>query len=231
VFDSKLQPAYFQSHGLASASSVLKDIFRQALDKEDGSEEASSSSSSSSCVGAAFVLECLEDDERFDRLMGSMKCNNFQVDIPSPLDLLLSNPGEPPLASAFVADTLRPALERTAGLTQLPRVLRSAMFRLGAHLNHDCRKNTETRSLPVRGKLTHGIGVYAGRDVEVGEELTHSYMHAGSGTQEELEALGPGERGRMLAQYLFRCECSLCVEQRKSDLYGGSSDDDDDDDY
>ena len=38
-------------------------------------------------------------------------------------------------------------------------------------------------------------------------------------------ALGPKERGRNLVQYLFRCECSLCVEQRESGLFDDSSDD------
>ena len=42
-------------------------------------------------------------------------------------------------------------------------------------------------------------------------------------------ALGPKERGRNLVQYLFRCECLLCVEQRASGLYDDSSDESSDD--
>jgi hypothetical protein len=159
IFHSMLQPAYFESHALACASTVLKNIFQQSL---------KSTNNSAVMAGASYVLECLENNERFDRLMGTMKCNNFQIDIPSPLALLLSSsssssqnqghqlPITLPLTTLFVDQVLRPAIGG-----QLPRVLQTAMFRLGAHLNHDCIKNTRTRPRLLRGGMTNGIEVWS----------------------------------------------------------------------
>ena len=68
--------------------------------------------------------------------------------------------------------------------------------------------------------------MYTARDISAGEELSNCYISDSRGEQARagLAALGPNARGRMLCQYLFTCECALCVEQRASGNFPSDSD-------
>ena len=68
--------------------------------------------------------------------------------------------------------------------------------------------------------------MYTARDISAGEELSNCYISDSRGEQARagLAALGPNARGRMLCQYLFTCECALCMEQRASGHFPSDSD-------
>ncbi|KAF2813999.1 SET domain-containing protein [Mytilinidion resinicola] len=104
------------------------------------------------------------------------------------------------------------------GKETLMPILRSNAFNTGtglglfpivARINHSCRPNAAYF-------WSEGLGrrvVYAGRNIEEGEEISISYIPLLKTTK---------EREKRLIQYGFRCECKACEASR-----GGDSESDD----
>lgn len=80
----------------------------------------------------------------------------------------------------------------------------SNIFLLESHVNHDCNPNIK---VVVSESREEGIKVYAIRDIEVGEELTRSYVNVSNTVQ---------QRQRQLrVNWGFLCSCLKCKEDLK----------------
>ncbi|KAF2500040.1 SET domain-containing protein [Lophium mytilinum] len=99
------------------------------------------------------------------------------------------------------------------GKERLMPILRSNAFNTGtglglfpivARINHSCRPNAAYFWSERLGRRV----VYAGRDIEEGEEISISYIPLLKTTK---------EREQRLAQYGFTCECEACEASRGGD--------------
>ncbi|CAK7201794.1 hypothetical protein SEUCBS139899_004509 [Sporothrix eucalyptigena] len=72
------------------------------------------------------------------------------------------------------------------------------LFPLGSRVNHNCQPNTYWRYTP--GYLSQEV--IAMRDIEPGEEVTHSYIPLG---------IVHDERQQKMRSWGFNCTCSLCA--------------------
>ncbi|XXH02240.1 hypothetical protein Hte_008608 [Hypoxylon texense] len=77
----------------------------------------------------------------------------------------------------------------------------SGLFPIGSRMNHNCNPNVFWR-YSVR---TLGVEVIAMRDIEVGEEITQSYVPLG---------LSYKDRKQGLKNWNFTCTCSLCASSK-----------------
>ena len=77
------------------------------------------------------------------------------------------------------------------------------LFPKTARINHSCRPNSGNWWSEKRGKRV----IYAARDIEMGEEITISYIPLLK-TREERQA--------RLVQYGFECGCDACMASRVS---------------
>ena len=134
-----------------------------------------------------------------DALMGIFATNNFAVEFTSPVERLLlqhyKNGGGGNQVSGF------------------PRIKGTACFKHFALLNHSCVKNTQVEygggsdgggggSDGGGGALT--ISVATNKCIEKDEEIYNCYT----------SCTGVKEREVDLYQYMFKCNCELCVVQR-----------------
>lgn len=119
-------------------------------------------------------------------------------------------------------------------------VVGTGLYRTFAKMNHSCANNahTVTRLVPATvsdvdvAEVSDNcaeVAVYALRDIQPGEEITVSYLHV-----PDPRSLTRRERKAYLLQYLFVCQCELCMEQKLTESTHDSDteeeDDDDDDD-
>jgi hypothetical protein len=80
------------------------------------------------------------------------------------------------------------------------------LYALHSHINHDCAPNLSIRHLDQRNNLSR-ITVIARRDIEVGEELSITYVNPSKGVR---------TRRRELAAWGFgACDCKRCVAEEK----------------
>eukprot|EP00980_Cylindrotheca_fusiformis_P000155 scaffold24_cov128-Cylindrotheca_fusiformis.AAC.28 len=96
------------------------------------------------------------------------------------------------------------------GITDdLSAVIASAVYPLGALLNHSCRPNCLLRyddysdSQGTTNKHPPILEIVAHRDIQQGEELTHSYV-------ELVQPIGVRQE-KLLSNYGFKCECDRCT--------------------
>jgi hypothetical protein len=83
------------------------------------------------------------------------------------------------------------------------RVCASAVYPLGALLNHSCAPNCILRySFEQQQQRPPVMEIVASRDVNLGEELTHSYV--------ELVCRTISRQEKLKALYGFDCDCSRC---------------------
>jgi hypothetical protein len=96
------------------------------------------------------------------------------------------------------------------GITdELLRVVASAVYPLGALLNHSCKPNCILRyHYCKQGTNKHPpiLEIAACRDIKPGEELTHSYV--------ELVQPIDIRRDRLRSSYGFHCECDRCTLEK-----------------
>eukprot|EP00934_Nitzschia_sp_Nitz4_P008491 Nitzschia sp. Nitz4//scaffold168_size48592//19265//20779//NITZ4_007048-RA/size48592-processed-gene-0.47-mRNA-1//1//CDS//3329538315//8481//frame0 len=92
-------------------------------------------------------------------------------------------------------------------LDDMVRIEAGAVYPLGALLNHSCSPNCVLRyrwdptiAAKPRGPI---LEIVAAREIEQGEELTHSYV--------ELVAATVERKARLLELYGFNCECQRCL--------------------
>ncbi|KAL2268232.1 hypothetical protein VTJ83DRAFT_3078 [Remersonia thermophila] len=114
---------------------------------------------------------------------------NQLADPESVLTLGQSNP----LARDQVENILR-----TNGFsTKLGGAPHIALYPVVSRINHGCQPNAYTLFKPE----TLQVSIRAARDLEAGEEITHSYIPIGAPTS---------ERAKRLSRWGFTCRCSLC---------------------
>lgn len=111
-----------------------------------------------------------------------------------------------------VRDTMKSLLRRfrvnNFGITDsLLRVIGSAIYPLGALLNHSCRPNCLLR-YRFRSQAKPVLEIAVCRDVEKGEELTHSYI--------ELLESKSVRQDHLASSYGFTCNCLRCAFEHQA---------------
>jgi hypothetical protein len=95
----------------------------------------------------------------------------------------------------------------------------SALFTLYSKSNHACLPDWTNEPLVVMGDDQEesgdpaeyervGVNLFISRDMKKGEEINNCYFQEGSG-----EGMTKSQRQKKLAQYLFKCECVMCLEE------------------
>ncbi|CAJ1955948.1 unnamed protein product [Cylindrotheca closterium] len=100
-------------------------------------------------------------------------------------------------------DLLRIFRVNNFGITdELLKVIASAVYPLGALLNHSCRPNCILRYSYNNKKAPPVLEIVASRCIQKGEELTHSYV--------ELVKPQRVRKERLQSNYGFECHCHRC---------------------
>jgi len=241
LFDTLIAPAYYESH-LQGPLQLFKQIFSPSnpawqhyacafpilsslpsspeslstvpppspppISSSSSSSPSSSSSSSSSSLssssstttaGTSFYSSIAQDfvsSNLFDGSFMRRTMGTFVVN-----NLTIFSP---------------PCLSRPVSLSSPPPLRGSGLYSIYSKMNHSCVCNTSNSSSRTK------ISVFASRDIEMGEEITTTYLHA-----RNAHALSRRKRNKQLLQYLFSCSCELCESQGEDE---DSSDDENDDD-
>lgn len=100
----------------------------------------------------------------------------------------------------------------------------TGFFKLYSKLNHNCTPNTLNASAAAVQSMAvaaHAeVAVFAARDIAVGEEITTSYLdlqHGSRGLSNGVGTMTRKERQQKLRQYMFRCKCRMCEEEKGRD--------------
>ncbi|KAI1778834.1 SET domain-containing protein [Hypoxylon cercidicola] len=137
------------------------------------------------------VFGAVDDDSRADLLEQAVRQlpETQQHEI---MSLARSSGGEP------IEDILKTNIFGVELGLEIPH---SGLFTIGSRINHNCNPTVFWR-YSVR---TLGIEVIAMRDIEVGEEITQSYVPLG---------LSYKDRKEGLKNWNFACTCSLCAASK-----------------
>ena len=148
-------------------------------------------------LGEIFCQTMLSFDS-FDQLIGIFATNNFGVEFVSPLVQKFQQIETLFMHSSWLSNLIQHE--------HFPNVGGTACFQHYALLNHSCDKNTmATCDNTKQGGLT--ISVETTKAINSGDEIFNCYLS-------QPQEMNVKERQASLCKYLFKCQCSLCVQQR-----------------
>lgn len=213
VFDSLLGPAFFDSY-IKDSLEILKLYFTTTQIWGTSKVNAEKKKLFLACD---FFTEI-----GFRNLIGAFVVNNLEMRLPATFTSSRHD------QSTDTSDSsIRSSKNNERRVETSPAVLESALYVQFGKMNHSCVCNTsshlhvmtdeEIRSDADRS-LSTSIEVYAKRDIDAGEEITYSYLHVVDSL-----TLSRRARHRALRQYMFKCHCELCLEQKLKDMVGGGN--------
>jgi len=187
--------------------SFRKDMKEMAMESLDLLKHALSSTASTRWGNIPLLLPALFDINVWGNIIGMFELNNLAIHVPSPLQRWLrlyyennddvdDNSNSNKVIMKAIAEAIESVLEESC-------CDGNAFYSLQSCANHSCTPNMH--AFKTEDEINGDAVLLALSDIEVGEELTISYID---------DELPLEERTVLLRDYGFTCTCSKCCIER-----------------